>query len=592
MMWTEGNRPKLPACVSRSRWHKPQVEQLEDRRLLATAFAITGAATLIRFETTTPNTVAATINVTGLQAGETLEGVDFRPATGQFYALGSTSRLYTINLATGAATAVGGVFSTLLNGTDFGFDFNPSVDRIRVVSDTGQNLRLNPNNGAVAGVDTALAYAAGDPNFGFAPAVTGVAYTNSFPIPPNTTLFGIDTNLDVLVTQGGPNGTPSPNTGQLFTVGALGFDASLGLGFDIVAGSNTAFAAWTVGGNVFLYTVNLTTGAATVVGQVGNVAAVRGLAVLPDEVIVTGADAGAGPQISVFNAVNQQAITSFFAFTSTFTGGVRIALSDVNRDGVADIIAGAGPGGGPQVRVFDGRTFQPLAGPLGSFFAFTSTFTGGVYVAGGDVNGDGFGDIIVGAGAGGGPQVSIFSGADGSLLTSFFAFTPTFTGGVRVSGGDVNGDLRSDIIAAAGPGGGPQITVFNGNGFAAIGSFFGLPSTFTGGSFVGAGDVNNDGRTDIIVGAGAGGGPQVSIFDANGFGGLGSFFALPSTFTGGVRVGISRNFNANGRINIIAGAGPGGGPQVAAFDASTLTALGAFFAYPASFTGGVFVRGS
>src|SRR4029453_12592543 len=126
----------------------------------------------------TPGTIFGALGITGLQAGETVLGIDFRPATGGLYALGSTSRLYTINPTTGAATQVGAAGAFTLSGTAFGFDFNPVVDRIGVVSDADQNLRLIPDTGALVGVaDTPLAYATGDPNFGLNPNVVGAAYT-------------------------------------------------------------------------------------------------------------------------------------------------------------------------------------------------------------------------------------------------------------------------------------------------------------------------------------------------------------------------------------------------------------------------------
>src|SRR4029450_13325316 len=163
----------------------------------------------------------------GPLSAETILGIDRRPATGILYGLGSSSHLYTINTTTGLATFVGATpFSPALSGTAFGFDFNPVPDRIRVVSTDTSNFRLNPNDGTVAGTDTPLGYAAGDSGAGITPRGVGSAYTNNFTGTAVTTLFGIDSNRDVLVMQGGPNGVPSPNGGVLTTIGAgLGFNA-------------------------------------------------------------------------------------------------------------------------------------------------------------------------------------------------------------------------------------------------------------------------------------------------------------------------------------------------------------------------------
>lgn len=187
--------------------------------------------------------------ITGLQPGESLLGIDFRPATSQLYALGSSSRLYTINLGTGAVTQVGPVFPTLLSGTNFGFDFNPTVDRIRVVSNTGQNLRLNPDNGSIAAVDAAL-------NPG-APAVSAAAYTNNFVGAPTTTLFVIDPLAGNLYIQN------PPNNGTLVLVGSLGVGLSVDNGFDIGGVSGKAFGFFNTGSTNKIYTINLATGAAT-----------------------------------------------------------------------------------------------------------------------------------------------------------------------------------------------------------------------------------------------------------------------------------------------------------------------------------------
>jgi len=231
-------------------------------------FGVTAANNLVRFQGNMPGTIDSTLMITGLQMGETIHGLDLRPATGQLYALGSTGRLYVVSPVTGAATQAS-MLSMVLNGTAFGIDFNPTVDRLRLVSEADANARANVDTGAVT-VDTTLAYAMGDPGAGQDPNVTGVAYTNNFAGATTTTLYGIDSARDTLVRQGSVDANPvSPNSGQLFTVGALGVDTTQVLGFDITNAGGIAFAVLTVGGTSQLYTINLNTGAATLVGSVG-----------------------------------------------------------------------------------------------------------------------------------------------------------------------------------------------------------------------------------------------------------------------------------------------------------------------------------
>jgi hypothetical protein len=251
----------------------------------AEAESLTGLTTsgnLVRFDSATAGTIATSVAITGLQTGEVLLEIDRRPANGLLYGLGSTSRVYTIDTTTGLAVAVGATpFTPALSGTAFGFDFNPVPDRIRVVSTDTSNFRLNPNNGALAGTDTPLSYAAGDSGAGLTPRVVGSAYTNNFAGAAATTLFGIDSNRDVLVMQGGPNGVPSPNGGVLTTIGAgLGFDTSDLVGFDISGTSGAAFASLTppTGGASQLFTIDLTTGTATLVGNIGTGLTLTGLA--------------------------------------------------------------------------------------------------------------------------------------------------------------------------------------------------------------------------------------------------------------------------------------------------------------------------
>src|SRR5262249_2903501 len=166
---------------------------------------------------------------------------------------------------------------------------------------------------------------------------------------------------------------------------------------------------------------------------------------------------------------------------------------------------------------------------LMSFMAFDPAFRGGVYVAAADVNGDCSADIIVGAGAGGGPQVKVFSGKDGSLLMSFMAYDVNFHGGVTVAAGDVNGDGKADVITGAGPGGGPHVEVFSGATGGLLESFMAYDPAFRGGVYVAAGDLNGDGSADIITGPGAGGGPNVRAFNGRTGALMGNFLAYSAS---------------------------------------------------------------
>jgi Putative Ig domain/FG-GAP-like repeat/FG-GAP repeat len=319
---------------------------------------------------------------------------------------------------------------------------------------------------------------------------------------------------------------------------------------------------------------------------------VGGLLTMPGHAqVVMGPGEGAPPIVNILRA--DGTVSSFFAYGQAFAGGVRVAVGDVNGDGVPDIITGAGPGGGPHVRVVSGVDFSEIA----SFFAYDASFSGGVFVAAGDVNGDGFADIITGAGAGGAPHVCVFSGAflsgppifrSFSRIASFFAYAPNFFGGVSVAAGDVNGDGKADIITGAGPGGGPHVQVLSGDNLSVIlASFFAYDASFRGGVFVASGDINGDGRADIITGAGSGGSPHVKVFSGANLSELASFFAYTPVFGGGVRV-AAVDVDGDRRPELVTAAGPGGGPHVRVFNATTLSELGGLYAFAPTFSGGVF----
>jgi hypothetical protein len=307
-------------------------------------------------------------------------------------------------------------------------------------------------------------------------------------------------------------------------------------------------------------------------------------------------DTGGDGTVHVFNARTGKQTLVFTPYGPFFTGGVRIALGDVNGDGIGDVITGAGPGGGPRVEVINGKNGAVLF----NFFAFDPGFRGGVFVAAGDVNGDGFADIIVGADSGGGPRVEVFSGRDGSVLANFFAYSPDFRGGVHVAAGDVEGTGLADIVTGPGAGGGPEVRVFRGSG-APLVSFFAYDPGFSGGVFVAAGDVTGSGRAQVITGPGLGGGPDIRIFDGRTGRVLSGYMAfepqVPNSLTlddfiwqSGARV-AAVDFTGAGVADVLAGAGPAQQPEVRAFQSLTPTVVDDFFAFDPPFRGGVFVAG-
>jgi hypothetical protein len=267
-----------------------------------------------------------------------------------------------------------------------------------------------------------------------------------------------------------------------------------------------------------------------------------------------------------------------------FSGSIKVVSGDFNNDGVAELIAGAGFGGGPAIAILNSQTGEVIE----SFFAFDPSFTGGVFVSVQDVNGDGILDIIAGAGPGGGPEVRIFNGDGLTVLRSFYAYAEDFTGGVSVASIDFNNDGILDLITGAGPGGSPHVKVFDGATNAIISQWFAYPISFTGGVFVAAGDIGNDGNIEVVTGAGQGGSPIVAVWDPYTGALLAQFMAYAEDFTGGVRVGINDG-NSDGIADILTGAGPGGAPQVNVFNFPALDLLFSFYSGDPTNTGGVFV---
>lgn len=230
---------------------------------------------LISFSSATPGTVSSIGTITGITGGFTLQGIDFRPATGQLYGLAydgsNLAQLYTLNVTTAVATAVGSQFALGSAsggfGLSIGIGFNPTVDLLRVVTGTNGNFRVNPTTGAIVttgGADGGLAYAAGDPNAANSYQIADGDYLGG-------NLYDIDYINNVLAQQN------PPNAGTLNTIGSLGItlvNGTRSTGFDIAPNGVAYLSAnpQTDGGAVRqrLFTVNLATGAATSAGLIGS----------------------------------------------------------------------------------------------------------------------------------------------------------------------------------------------------------------------------------------------------------------------------------------------------------------------------------
>jgi len=364
----------------------------------------------------------------------------------------------------------------------------------------------------------------------------------------------------------------------------------------------------------------------------------------------------AGPNsamtVNVYD-LNGTQVASFVPFPDFIGGSVNVAVGDVTGDGTNDVIVGAGDGGGPIVRVFDGAALPAITRPLYQLVPYDVNLRGGVNVAVGDVNADGKIDVITGAGNGGGPHVKAFSGADNGATTlmSFMAYETTFRGGVRVAGADFGGDdgqnpngtFRpggaagshsgdAEILTAPGPGRPVDLELFDFNSQTVDPDHIGeIPAAqtfgtdFQSGGFVTGGfftnNVDSDGfvYADVVVSADVNGGPQLKMYRLDSVANpttntgfvylpanqkvagdpavvdpnypLTSTFPFDITLRGGLRIGTIRNLSiAPARDTLIVGPGPGGGPEVRLLNAQTgADVIPPFFAGDSTDRSGIFV---
>ncbi len=261
------------------------------------------------------------------------------------------------------------------------------------------------------------------------------------------------------------------------------------------------------------------------------------------EDIIVAAGRGSAPWVLVYDGATLTEVRRFLAYAEEFRGGVFVAAGDVTGDGRADLVTGAGAGGGPHVKLFDGTqlfpggdvrtTVEPFE--VYGFFAYDAGFHGGVSVAVGDVNGDGLGDVITGAGPGGGPHVRAISGTDHRELASFFAYDPSMTRGVMVAAGDVLGANRAQIVTAPMHGGSPHLRAFD-NG-TAVKEYRPFDATLRNGASVAIRDLDDDGYAEVIAATGAGVTPRVRVLNPISGEIQRDFPSLTPNYTDGVYVG-------------------------------------------------------
>jgi hypothetical protein len=300
--------------------------------------------------------------------------------------------------------------------------------------------------------------------------------------------------------------------------------------------------------------------------------------------LVVAPNAGLEPLIKVYDSTGDTLRFQFDAYSPAFTLGVRVALGDVNGDGVSDIVVAPVSGIAP-IRVFDGTTGAMFRW----FFPYSPEFTGGLSIAVGDANGDGKAEIFAGLASKGG-AIRVFDGATGNILGAYYAYSPNFLGGLNIAAGDVDGDGRAEVIASPASGAGPAVRVFDAVTGRIRSAYYVYASSFLGGVNVAAGDVDGDGQDEVIASPASLAGPPVSIIDALTGNVRKSFFAFSPNFAGGVAVAAG-DLNGDGRAEIIAAPASGWQSVVRVFDGTSTAILKFSQPFPNSFAGGTFLAG-
>jgi hypothetical protein len=306
----------------------------------------------------------------------------------------------------------------------------------------------------------------------------------------------------------------------------------------------------------------------------------------PDRrLLVTGAGQDGGPHVKLTTERNAPT-QDFFAYDANYRGGVRVAVADLNGDGVPDLVTAPGRGHIPLIRVFDGRDARLLA----EFVAYDPPYDLGVFVAAADYSVHGRALIAVGPGDGGPPHVRVFDLVQGRLIDEIYPYPKELRCGVRVAFGDFNRDGWPDLVTVPGPGNGPHVRIFNGQNGQPMGEFNAVEDSFRGGLFVAVADITRNGRSDLVIGTDAGRLGQLRVFDGLQGRLLASLEPYGRNYRQGIRV-ATYDLDQDRIPDLVAAPGVGAALPVRIYSGANQRLLHEFAPFAGAFRGGIFIAG-